>query len=153
MEPAPLLEPGTHHPYAPMSWRTLAAFVHVAPAEVAQWVVEGLPEVSPGLVDPFACSNWLCWGRLASCPALARRWRTYLLFFAPFLTGQERSRQLQWRGSHPLSLPRRAQHLDWWLARPAARAHQSVVCEDPPALAGCTTSDCGGWWRLGGTPE
>ncbi len=152
MDAAPLLQPGAQHPYAPMSWSELAAFVHVPLAAIRQWVDEGLPQVAEGLIDPFACSNWLCWGRLDRCPTLARRWRTYLVFFAPFLANQDRVRRLHWRRTQRLYLPQPAAHLAWWLARPSMSASQVVEPGPPPVLGGCTTSVVDDWWHLVGTP-
>ncbi|HEX3132370.1 MAG TPA: hypothetical protein VHX44_02175 [Planctomycetota bacterium] len=149
--PAPLL-PGTRHPYAPMALSTLARFVHVPVVEVARWIAEGLPQTANGLIDPFVCSNWLCAGRLDRCPTLARRWRTYLLFFAPFIAGQDRVRRLTWTRSQRLYLPQRPAHLTWWLARAATTGAQEVEHEDTPALPGTTTSAAGHWWRIDGTP-
>lgn len=149
--PAPLL-PGARHPYAPMSWSTLARFVHVPLQDVARWIADGLPETSDGLIDPFVCSNWLCAGRLDRCPTLARRWRTYLLFFAPFLAGQDRIRRLTWTRSQRLYLPQRPAHLTWWLARATTTDAQTVEREDTPVMSGTSTTAVGPWWRIEGAP-
>lgn len=148
---APLLHPGPRHPYAPMSWRALAAFVHVPVAEIRQWVDDGLPQVADGLIDPFACANWLCWGRLDRCPTLARRWRGYLVFFAPFLADQDRPRRLHWRRTQRLYLPAPAARIQWWLARPVVHAAQAVEHGPAPTLDGCTTTREDEWWQLAGT--
>jgi len=149
--PAPLL-PGARHPYAPMSAATLARFVHVPLAEVGHWLAEGLPQTADGLVDPFDCSNWLCAGRLDRCPTLARRWRTYLLFFAPFLAGQDRVRRLTWTRRQRLYLPQRPTRLTWWLARATATDAQQIEREDAPALPGAVTTALERWWRIDGAP-
>jgi hypothetical protein len=146
-----ILHPGAHHPYAPMPLSALARFVHVPVTEVARWIAEGLPQTADGRVDPFVCSNWLCAGRLDRCPTLARRWRTYLLFFAPFLAGQDRVRRLRWQRSQRLYLPELAERLSWWLPRATAKA-QVVETDEAPQVDGCVTSDAGGWWRIEGRP-
>lgn len=134
-----------------MSVSALARFVHVEISEVARWIAEGLPQSADGLIDPFACSNWLCDGRLDRCPTLARRWRTYLLFFAPFLAGQDRVRQVTWIRSQRIYLPGSARSLSWWLARAAPTPAQLVEHEDAPVLTGATVTPSGGWWRIVGT--
>lgn len=146
-----VLSPGAHHPYAPMSPSALARFVHVPVPEVARWLAEGLPQTADGLIDPFVCSNWLCDGRLDRCPTLARRWRTYLLFFAPFLAGQDRVRQVTWTRTQRVYLPAPARHLTWWLARAAATSSQQVAHEVAPLLSGAEIVPSAGWWRIAGT--
>lgn len=147
-----VLHPGARHPYAPMPLSMLARFVHVPVTEVARWIAEGLPQTADGRVDPFVCSNWLCQGRLDRCPTLARRWRTYLLFFAPFLAGQDRVRRTTWTRTQRLYLPERPQRLDWWLARAIGRDEQQVESETAPELAGATTTAAGRWWHVAGAP-
>jgi hypothetical protein len=147
-----VLHPGARHPYAPMPLSELARFVHVPVTEVARWVAEGLPQTADGRIDPFVCSNWLCHGRLDRCPTLARRWRTYLLFFAPFLAGQDRVRRLRWKRTQRLYLPVPVEQLSWWLPRAATTASQLVESEDAPHVDACATSDAGGWWRIDGRP-
>ncbi|MBA3699163.1 MAG: hypothetical protein H0W78_09935 [Planctomycetes bacterium] len=148
-----LLHPGARHPYAPMPLSALARFVHVPVSEVARWIAEGLPQTADGQVDPFVCSNWLCAGRLDRCPTLARRWRTYLLFFAPFLAGQDRVRRLRWQRSQRLYVPDQAERLTWWLPRATANEAQQVELDEAPQVDGCVTSDAGGWWRIDGRPS
>ena len=144
--------PGAQHPYAPMCLSELARFVHVPLTEVARWIAEGLPQTAEGLVDPFVCSNWLCAGRLERCPALARRWRTYLLFFAPFLAGEDRVRRVHWRRSERLYLPHQVDQVAWWLPRAATSGTQRVESEEAPQAEGCRTSDAGAWWCITGRP-
>ena len=149
-----LLWPGARHPYAPMSVRSLAGFLHVAVADVQQWIQLGLPQNTDGLIDLFACSNWLCWGHLDLCPTLARRWRTYLLFFAPFLAGEDRPRQVTWKRTQRLYLPdstENSRQLKWWLARALPNATQQIKRDVQPTLSGCTTSSDDHWWCLQGT--
>jgi hypothetical protein len=147
-----LLLPGASHPYAPMEVAALAHFLHVPEAEIRRWLAEGLPITRDGLVDPFACSNWLCWGRLDRCPALARRWRTYLTFFAPFVAGEDRPRRVAWRRVHRLYLPKRAQEVIWSLAAPTTTAGQVVERMVPPASAGLSVATPPGWWHFMGAP-
>jgi hypothetical protein len=145
-----VLYPGARHPYAPMSSAALANFVHVPVVEVARWIAEGLPQTADGLIDPFVCSNWLCAGRLDRCPTLARRWRTYLLFFAPFLAGQDRVRHLRWTRTQRLYLPEQPRHLQWWLARAATTPMQQLEQETAPTLSGATTASHHHWWLVEG---
>jgi hypothetical protein len=133
-----------------MALSALARFVHVPLTEVARWIAEGLPQTAEGLVDPFVCSNWLCNGRLDRCPTLARRWRTYLLFFAPFLAGQDRVRQVQWVRTQRLYLPQPTQRLDWWLARAANTPAQQVEQEGSPVLSSSQVDQAAGWWHIAG---
>ncbi len=151
-----LLWPGARHPYAPMSVRELSRFLHVAVADVQRWIQLGLPQNSAGLIDLFTCSNWLCWGHLDDCPTLARRWRTYLLFFAPFLAGEDRPRHVTWKRTQRLYLPdlpdtkKDSRHLTWWTARASPSATQQVERDVPPSLSSCTTISDGDWWRVQG---
>lgn len=147
-----LLLPGARHPYAPLSLSALARFVHVPLTEVARWLAEGLPQTADGRIDPFECSNWLCAGRLDRCPTLARRWRTYLLFFAPFLAGQDRVRRLQWKRAQRLYLPDQVEQLTWWLPRASTTGSQVVESDEAPQVHGCITTDAGAWWRIVGRP-
>lgn len=128
----------------------LARFVHVPVDEIARWAAEGLPQTADGLIDPFVASNWLCAGRLDRCPTLARRWRTYLLFFAPFLGGQDRPRQVRWSRTQRLYLPETRGRLQWWLARAATTPIQQVDNETTPKLTGATTTSEDSWWRIDG---
>jgi hypothetical protein len=137
----PLLEPGDAHPFPLLDAAALARFVHVEPVAVRRWLDEGLPADAAGRVDPFAAANWLSWGRLDRCPALARRWRTYLLWFAPLVTGDDRPRRLRWRRSHRLCLPGAADAVRWWLPRPASTAGQTVLAEQPLLGEGLVASD------------
>lgn len=147
-----VLFPGAQHPYAPMALSELARFVHVPVIEVARWIAEGLPQTADGRIDPFVCSNWLCHGRLDRCPTLARRWRTYLLFFAPFLAGQDRVRRLTWTRTQRIHLPQPPQRLEWWLARAVTSDVQQIESEEQPVLAGTTTTAAGRWWHIAGSP-
>ena len=153
MDAGQLLWPGARHPYAPMSVRELSRFLHVAVADVQRWIQLGLPQNTDGVIDLFACSNWLCWGHLDDCPTLARRWRTYLLFFAPFLAGEDRPRHVTWKRTQRLYLPDTKagpRHLTWWLARATPSATQQIERDVPPSLSGCTTISDGDWWRVQG---
>jgi hypothetical protein len=135
-----------------MTLSALARFVHVPVAEVSRWIAEGLPQTTDGMVDPFVCSNWLCAGRLDRCPTLARRWRSYLLFFAPFLTGQDRARQVLWTRMQRIYLPRPTGNLTWWLARPATMATQQIDHEAAPVVSGAQVTASNGWWCIDGAP-
>ena len=148
---APLL-PGARHPYAPLLLSELARFVHVPLTEIVRWLAEGLPQTADGRVDPFVCSNWLCAGRLDRCPTLARRWRTYLLFFAPFLAGQDRVRHVSWKRTQRIYLPDQVEHLTWWLPRASASESQQIESDAAPQVDGCVSNDAGAWWRIDGRP-
>lgn len=134
-----------------MAVQELASFVHVPATDVLRWLAEGLPQTGDGRIDPFACSNWLCHGRLDRCPTLARRWRTYLLFFAPFLAGQDRMRRLTWTRTQRIYLPQPPHRLEWWLARAVTDDTQQIESDEQPALAGTNTTPAGRWWHIAGT--
>ncbi len=126
IDEAVLLRPGAAHPHPPLGIGELARFLHVAPLTARRWLDQGLPRLPDGRIDPFTAANWLAWGHLDDCPTLARRWRNYLTFFAPFAAGQERARRLRWTRHHRLCLPGPAAALDWWLPRVPSRPGQQV---------------------------
>ncbi len=75
------LDPGDQHANAPCAPDEIARRLRVEVAEIAAWQAEGCPAGSDGTLDPYAVCNWLSWGRLDRCPALARRWRAWLRWF------------------------------------------------------------------------
>jgi hypothetical protein len=77
-----LLSPGDWHPNVPCAAEELARRLAVAPEAVAAWCDDGMPVLPDGRLDPYAVTNWLSWGRLDRCPALARRWRSWLRWFS-----------------------------------------------------------------------
>jgi Transglutaminase-like superfamily len=143
-----LLQPGLAHPYAPMSPAALADFVHVPIEEVYRWLDLGLPKTDVGLIDLFACSNWLCWGYLHRCPALARRWRTYLTFFASFVAGMDRPRYVRWEQQRRIYLPTPTTTLSWWIPRAEQTANQQLDQMAPPTASGFIVDEETSWWRL-----
>ncbi|MBA3939006.1 MAG: hypothetical protein H0X38_16290, partial [Planctomycetes bacterium] len=126
IDEALLLRPGAAHPHPPLGIGELARFLHVAPLTARRWIDQGLPRLPDGRIDPFTAANWLAWGHLDECPTLARRWRSYLTFFAPFAAGQERARHLRWTRHHRLCLPGPLARLDWWLPLVPTRPGQQV---------------------------
>jgi hypothetical protein len=130
------VEPGAAHPLPALPQGALARFLRVTPAAVARWLAAGLPATADGRIDPFAATNWLSAGRLAECPAMARRWQRYLAWFKPFLAGADRARRLRWRRRHRLYLPAPAADLVWFLPAPAHHAGQRLVHDGGLAAVG-----------------
>ena len=81
VDPSVFLEPGDDHPNAPCPVAEIASRLRVAEGDVAAWIVDGCPALPDGRLDPYVVSNWLSWGRLERCPALARRWHAWLRWF------------------------------------------------------------------------
>ena len=125
--PAILVEPGAAHPYPALDADGLARFVHVSPHAVQRWLQDGLPADARGHVDPFAAANWLSAGRLEECPVMARRWRQYLGWFAPFLAGTDGARSYRCQRVHRLYLPRPVSTLSWFLPHPEDSPWQRIV--------------------------
>lgn len=146
------LAPGAAHPHGPCRPAELARFVHVPVEQVLRWVALGLPTLPDGRIDPFVASNWLSAGHLDECPALARRWRTYLVWFAPFVAGQDRPRRVRWSRTHRLCLPEVPAHLDWWLPIPGTAPGQQALSAGPLVAADLAGVDEGRFHRLTGTP-
>lgn len=80
-DPSVFLEPGDDHPNAPCPAAEIAGRLRVSESDVAAWIADGCPALSDGRLDPYVVSNWLSWGRLDRCPALARRWNAWLRWF------------------------------------------------------------------------
>lgn len=152
MEFDSFLLPGHAHPHGPCRPAELARFVHVNIEQVLRWVALGLPTLPDGRIDPFAASNWLSAGHLDECPALARRWRTYLVWFAPFVAGQDRARRVRWTRTHRLYLPEAPTRLTWWLPAPGTALGQQVLAVRPPVAGTLVTADDGLFHRLEGMP-
>jgi len=110
---AGLLRPGPAHPHPPTTAAGIAARFGVTPEAVGAWLDEGLSTTVDG-IDPFAVANWLSWGRLDRCPVLARRWRTWLGLFLPFVRGADATRTLVVRRTLRLHLPHGVARLRWW---------------------------------------
>ena len=143
-----MLHPELAHPYAPMSPVALADFVHVPIEEIYRWLDLGLPKNDVGLIDLFACSNWLCWGYLDRCPALARRWRTYLTFFAPYVAGMDRPRHIRWEQQRRIYLPTPNATLTWWIPRIQPTANQQIEKNALLNPSGFIVEEENSWWRL-----
>lgn len=99
----------------------------VSTEDVDAWLAAGLPLTVAGLIDPFACCNWLSWGRLEQCPALARRWQTYMAWFQPVLEGRDQDRQVAWERQHRILVPAGYRVREWWLPRPLSIDGQRYV--------------------------
>ncbi len=147
-----LLAPGHAHPHGPCRPAELARFVHVSVEQVLRWVALGLPTLLDGRIDPFVASNWLSAGHLDECPALARRWRTYLVWFAPFVAGQDRARRVRWTRTHRLYLPQIPTRLTWWLPAPVDTPGQRVLTVRLLTADALTTTDEARFHRLEGVP-
>jgi hypothetical protein len=152
MEPMSPLTPGHAHPHGPCRPAELARFVHVDIEQVLRWVALGMPTLADGRIDPFSASNWLSAGRLDECPALARRWRTYLVWFAPFVAGQDRARKVRWTRTHRLYLPSIPVRLSWWLPAVAHTQGQFHLAERLPLADALTTTVEDRFARLEGVP-
>ena len=142
------LAPGDAHPNPPLAPDDLAERFHVLPDEIRRWLDAGLPSLADGRVDPFACANWLSWGRLDRCPALGRRWRGYLLRFASFVAGTAQPVRRRWRRTHRLTLPCEVDRVVWWLPTSASDAWQTVAVAQAPMAEGVTARAVDGGWRL-----
>jgi len=142
------LAPGDAHPNPPLAPDDLAERFHVDADEIRRWLDAGLPTNAAGRVDPFNCANWLSWGRLDRCPALARRWRGYLLRFASFVAGTAQPVRRRWRRTHRLHLPVDVDRVRWWLPASAVDEWQSVSVAQPLAVDGVMARAVDGGWRL-----
>lgn len=116
------LDPGDAHPHAPCPPADLAGRLGVAVDDLLRWATEGCPCRSDGLVDPYDVTNWLSWGRLDRCPALARRWRAWLRWF----TTIGRPCRLLVRRIQHCHLPASAA-LRWWVPEPPDAPGQRVL--------------------------
>lgn len=121
------LLPAASHPHPPLPPDELAVRLRVRPEEVSTWIDEGLLRNSDGRIDPFAAADWLCDGRLARCPVLGRRWRTFLRWFAPFARQEDVARVVQVRREQTLFLPGPAGPVSWWLPRLADHGGQRIL--------------------------
>ena len=148
---AKLVEPGAAHPLPALDQAALARFLRVTPAAVARWLAAGLPATADGRIDPFAATNWLSAGRLAECPAMARRWQRYLGWFKPFLAGADRPRRVRWRRRHRLYLPGPAAALAWFLAAPANHDGQRLIRDGGLAAEGLEARPVAGGVLLRGS--
>jgi Transglutaminase-like superfamily len=126
----------------------IAAFMHVSEAQVQRWLAQGLPCVADGRIDPFACANWLCWGHLSECPALLRRWRTYLIFFAPFLSGETAARTLRCTMKRRIYLPQPIENLHIVLPLLSTTLQQELLSETHIIANGWQNGEiCNDCWR------
>lgn len=144
----PRLASGAAHPNPPLRPSALAERLGVPRDAVRAWLDDGLPTLADGRIDPFAAVNWLSWGRLDRCPALARRWRRYLAFFAPFVAGEAAPRRRTWRRRHRLYLPVVPERVAWWLPAVADDERQHRLDETPPVCGAVTADAADGGWRL-----
>lgn len=134
------VHPAAAHPHPPLPAEDLADRLGVSTAAVLAWIKEGLPQQG-GLVDPFACANWLSWGRLDRCPALRRRWQSYLRWFEPHLHAADAPQRYRARQEHTLFLPRPVTELAWFLPRPAVTTCQPQVQQVAPPRAVTTSAE------------
>lgn len=141
------LEPGPDQPYPPGDAATIGDLFGVDVEAVARWLDQGLPTEADGRVDPMVCCNWLSWGRLDRCPALARRWRAYLACFEPHRSGRDERLLHRWDRRHALYLPGPVTGLRWWLPGPRGRGTQAVAADHGLDGDGLTTAvrSAGGW--------
>jgi Transglutaminase-like superfamily len=126
----------------------IAAFMHVSEAQVQRWLAQGLPQLMDGRIDPFVCANWLCWGHLSECPALLRRWRTYLIFFAPFLSGETAPRTVRCTMKRRIYLPQPSDQVYIVLPLLSASAQQELLSETHIIANGWQNGEIrADWWR------
>jgi hypothetical protein len=147
-----VIEPGPAHPFPSLGHTALARFLHVAPQAVLRWLEMGLAADSHGRIDPFAAVNWLSAGHLGECPVMARRWRRYIGWFAPFIAGRDRRRTVRWRRCHRLYLPEAAGAVSWFLPAPEESATQHCRSQEGIDADGLRTSACRGGVQLHGQP-
>lgn len=146
----PLLEPGDRHPWGPLMPAAAAEVLRVAGSTLDAWCAAGLARRADGRFDALELINWVTWNRLGECPVLARRWRTFVTWFAG-IEGLKR-RTLCWRRTQRLHLPGRVERLIWWIPAPPMLPGQRVVRDSGLAAAGCTAARAHGRWCLTGTP-
>jgi hypothetical protein len=153
--PVAPIAPGPAHPHPPFDDAGLAGFAQVDADTVRGWRAAGMPTDAAGRTDPFTCLNWLSWGHLELYPALARRWRTYLRWFAPFVAGEDRPRRMRWQRTHRLFLPPNLHlaGLTWWLPTVPDHTGQAVQGEQTLAADGMRTEVEAGFFRLTGATE
>ncbi len=121
------LKPGDNHPYAPESLEDTASHYGITKSRLLQWVDEGLPLLNNNTIDSFNACNWITWNRLNDAPALARRWKSYLAWFQPFISNQERSRTYRCTRTHTLYLPAQTHStIKWALPTPMNNTHQHL---------------------------
>jgi hypothetical protein len=149
--PVEPITPGPAHPHPPLDDEGLAGFAQVDADTVRGWRAAGMPTDPTGRIDPFTCVNWLSWGHLDLYPALARRWRTYLAWFAPFVTGEDRPCRLRWRRTHRLFMPPLdIAAITWWLPMVPDHAGQAVPGAQTLAADGMRTEVEDGFFLLTG---
>lgn len=117
-----LLAAGAAQPNGPCAADELARRLAVPAADLARWRDDGMPALPDGRLDPYAVTNWLSWGRLDRCPALARRWRTWLRWF----TTTGRPCRLEVRRAQTCYLPE-PRPLRWLVPEPADAPGQRVL--------------------------
>ena len=116
------LEPGDDHPNAPCLAAEIASRLRVAESDLAAWIADGCPALSDGRLDPYGVSNWLSWGHLDRCPALARRWSAWLRWF----TTTGRPCRIVVRRAQSCLLPE-ARALRWQVPEPGDAPGQRVL--------------------------
>lgn len=117
-----LLTPGDRNPNAPCPPAELARRLALTPEAFRRCLDDGMPALADGRIDPYAATNWLSWGRLERCPALARRWRAWLRWF----TTPGRACRLEVRRAQTCFLPE-PRALRWLVPEPADAPGQHVL--------------------------
>lgn len=125
------LLPGAVHPHRPQPPSVIARQYGLAIGELQAWIAEGLP-TARGLIDPFACVNWLSVHKLALVPALQRRWQGFLKWFEPFVQGVDVPRRIAWERRHRLYLPQAVAHLRWAVPAVLDDGQAQFVLEEEP---------------------
>ena len=146
------LLPGTADPLPDAALADTAEHYGVDALQVRSWCEQGLPQEPDGRLNPFTVCNWLSHGRLHLAPALARRWRSYLNWFRPFVRGQHERRHYHWQRRHRCYFPERQDQWRWWL--PLVPSAHGQHCESDQ-LEGAQRCRVGGVevWRLTGQQQ
>lgn len=116
------LDPGDAHPNGPCDGGSLAGRLGINRAELDALVARGLPQLTDGRFDPYAAVSWLSWNALDACPALARKWRTWLRWF----TTPGKQLRLSVQRAQTVYLPE-ARPLSWLVAEPPDAPGQRIL--------------------------
>ncbi|TVR14662.1 MAG: transglutaminase domain-containing protein [Planctomycetota bacterium] len=144
--------PGSADPLPDVFPAALAEHYGVSLDQVIAWCDAGLAQERDGRLNPFTVCNWLSQGRLHLAPALARRWRSYLQWFRPFVQGRDEQRVYRWQRQHRcfFSVPPVQWH--WWLPLVPNTAYQYCLEDRLERAQRCRVGGVS-VWRLQGTAE
>lgn len=134
-------QPGPRDPYPITDAAGIADSYAVSTAVVQQWRDAGCPTEPDGGFDPMAVCNWLSWGRLDQAPALARRWRTFLNWFAGGTRSGEIGRCYALTQQRQLLVPH--DDLAWQWQVPVPIAHGAVQSVSGQSVSGESVAQAG----------